>query len=96
MEAAQKSHLQVFHEEPNLSFVTMQGHFQNSLRREIKPICSSERKAEKKNTLKMLNYTRHAHETWDNLINAVVQLRLQNKWNLIIMICEWILDKGCF
>ncbi|KAL5731417.1 hypothetical protein ACHQM5_004146 [Ranunculus cassubicifolius] len=36
------------------------------------------------------------HATWDDLINIVVQLRLNKKWNLIVLVCEWILHRSSF
>ncbi|KAH8492612.1 hypothetical protein H0E87_021994, partial [Populus deltoides] len=36
------------------------------------------------------------HETWDDLINVAVQLRLNKQWDPIALICQWILYKSSF
>ncbi|AEC09069.1 Tetratricopeptide repeat (TPR)-like superfamily protein [Arabidopsis thaliana] len=36
------------------------------------------------------------HASWDDLINVSVQLRLNKKWDSIILVCEWILRKSSF
>lgn len=36
------------------------------------------------------------HATWDDLINVSVQLRLNKKWDPIVLICEWILKRSSF
>ncbi|KAG5234422.1 pentatricopeptide repeat-containing protein [Salix suchowensis] len=36
------------------------------------------------------------HETWDDLINVAVQLRLNKQWDPITLICQWILYKISF
>ncbi|KAF9587603.1 hypothetical protein IFM89_004435 [Coptis chinensis] len=36
------------------------------------------------------------HATWDDIINVVVQLRLNKQWNLIVLVCEWILLRSSF
>ncbi|KAK9156262.1 hypothetical protein Sjap_003742 [Stephania japonica] len=33
---------------------------------------------------------------WDDLINAVVQLRLNKQWNSIVLVCDWILYRSSF
>uniref|UniRef100_A0A6N2MND0 BUB1 N-terminal domain-containing protein n=1 Tax=Salix viminalis TaxID=40686 RepID=A0A6N2MND0_SALVM len=36
------------------------------------------------------------HETWDDLINVAVELRLNKQWDPIALICQWILYKSSF
>ncbi|ESQ52123.1 hypothetical protein EUTSA_v10017758mg, partial [Eutrema salsugineum] len=36
------------------------------------------------------------HASWDDLINVAVQLRLNKKWDFIILVCEWILRRSSF
>lgn len=45
------------------------------------------------NTLDSLSPT---HTTWDDIINVIVQLRLNKQWDPIIMVCEWILYRSSF
>ncbi|KAA3479098.1 pentatricopeptide repeat-containing protein [Gossypium australe] len=37
-----------------------------------------------------------SHSTWDDLINVAVQLRLNKKWDPIVLLCEWILQRSSF
>ncbi|XWS16027.1 hypothetical protein CRYUN_Cryun34aG0051000 [Craigia yunnanensis] len=37
-----------------------------------------------------------SHTTWDDLINVAVQLRLNKKWDPIVLLCEWILHRSSF
>ncbi|KAF3582251.1 hypothetical protein DY000_02029470, partial [Brassica cretica] len=36
------------------------------------------------------------HASWDDLINVAVQLRLNKKWDPIVLVCEWILRRSSF
>ncbi|XP_010540669.1 PREDICTED: pentatricopeptide repeat-containing protein At2g35130 isoform X2 [Tarenaya hassleriana] len=36
------------------------------------------------------------HTSWDDLINVSVQLRLNKKWEPVILLCEWILRRSSF
>ncbi|KAI3839831.1 hypothetical protein MKW98_010136 [Papaver atlanticum] len=45
------------------------------------------------NTLDSLSPT---HTTWDDIINVIVQLRLNKQWDPTIMVCEWILYRSSF
>ncbi|CAN7103954.1 unnamed protein product [Brassica rapa subsp. narinosa] len=36
------------------------------------------------------------HASWDDLINVAVQLRLNKKWDPIVLVCEWILTRSSF
>lgn len=43
-----------------------------------------------------LDTLRPTNNTWDDLINVAVQLRLNKQWDLIILMCEWILCRSSF
>ncbi|PHT34004.1 Pentatricopeptide repeat-containing protein [Capsicum baccatum] len=43
-----------------------------------------------------LDTLRPTNHTWDDLINVAVQLRINKQWNLIILMCEWILCRSSF
>ncbi|KAJ8567783.1 hypothetical protein K7X08_019991 [Anisodus acutangulus] len=43
-----------------------------------------------------LDTLRPTDHTWDDIINVAVQLRINKQWDLIILICEWILCRSSF
>lgn len=36
------------------------------------------------------------HTTWDDVVNVAVQLRLNKKWDGIVVLCRWILHRSSF
>lgn len=36
------------------------------------------------------------HSTWDDIINVAVQLRMKKKWDLIVVLCQWVLYRSSF
>uniref|UniRef100_A0A803L4Z4 Pentatricopeptide repeat-containing protein n=1 Tax=Chenopodium quinoa TaxID=63459 RepID=A0A803L4Z4_CHEQI len=36
------------------------------------------------------------HTTWDDIVNVAVQLRLNKKWDEIVVLCQWILHRSSF
>uniref|UniRef100_A0A803L4Z6 Pentatricopeptide repeat-containing protein n=1 Tax=Chenopodium quinoa TaxID=63459 RepID=A0A803L4Z6_CHEQI len=36
------------------------------------------------------------HTTWDDIVNVAVQLRLNKKWDEIVVLCQWIFHRSSF
>ncbi|KAH9611179.1 hypothetical protein KSS87_001334 [Heliosperma pusillum] len=55
-----------------------------------------EEEADRSKIWSILDTLPATHDTWDDLMNVSVQLRLNKKWDLILELCQWILQRSSF